>query len=79
MRVKMLKARRAAMLLQPRTRREKKTGVVLTTIRLNGEVEAASVDGWLCFWVAGREVRVGPLTPDQAEKLSEDLGYDAVA
>ncbi len=50
----------------------------VTDIRIRGNVEAATIDGYLCFWVAGREVRIGPLTPDQAEGLCEDLGYDAV-
>ena len=51
----------------------------LTRIRINSTVDVGTVDGWICFWVAGREVKIGPVTPDQAEKLSEDLGYDAVA
>ncbi|MCC6420797.1 MAG: hypothetical protein IT429_21390, partial [Gemmataceae bacterium] len=42
------------------------------------EVEVGARDGWLCFWLAGREVRVGPLTPEQAEKLAEDLAYEAL-
>ena len=45
----------------------------MTTVRLGSEVEVGARDGWLCFWLAGREVRVGPLTPDQAEKLAEHL------
>ena len=48
-------------------------------IRIGKNVEVATIDDHLCFWIEGREVRVGPLTPDQAEKLSEDLGYDAIA
>ena len=51
----------------------------LTDIRITRDVEVGSVDGYLRFWTAGREIRIGPLTPEQAEKLSEDLGYDAVA
>jgi hypothetical protein len=50
----------------------------ITEIRLTGGVDVAARDGWLCFWTAGREVRIGPLTADQAEKLSEDLGYEAL-
>ena len=53
-------------------------GVLVTRIRLDEQVEVGTIDGWLCFWTAGREFRVGPLSPEQAEKLSEDLGYDAV-
>lgn len=51
----------------------------VTEVRIRDNVEVASIDGYLCFWTAGREVRVGPLSPEQAEKLAEDLGYDAVA
>jgi hypothetical protein len=58
---------------------DKKTGCQVTSIRLNGEVEVGTRDGWLCFWLAGREVCIGPLTPEQAEKLAEDLGYEAVS
>ena len=58
---------------------EKKTGCQVTSVRLNGEVEVGTRDGWLCFWLAGREVRIGPLTPEQAEKLAEDLEYEAVS
>lgn len=51
----------------------------LTDIRISGDVEVGTLDGYLRFWVAGREIRIGPLTPEQAEKLADDLGYDAVA
>ena len=51
----------------------------LLDVRITGDVEVGTLDGYLRFWVAGREVRIGPLTPKQAEKLTEDLGYDAVA
>ena len=51
----------------------------VTDIKIRGNVEAATIDGHVCFWVAGRMVRIGPLTPEQAEGLCEDLGYDAVA
>ena len=50
-----------------------------TDIRLTPDVEVGTLDGYLCFWTQGREIRVGPLAPEQAEKLAEDLGYDAVA
>jgi hypothetical protein len=49
-----------------------------TTICITPVVDVGTIDGYLCFWTQGREVRIGPLTPDQAEKLAEDLGYDAV-
>ena len=52
--------------------------VIESVVRIDGEVEVGTREGWLCFWVAGREVRVGPLSADQAEKLAEDLEYDAV-
>ena len=61
------------------TRAVQETGCDVTRVRINGRVEVGTRDGWLCFWTAGREVRVGPLTPEQAAKLSEDLGYDALA
>jgi hypothetical protein len=51
----------------------------VTEIRITPGVEVGTEGGYLCFWVEGREVRVGPFTPDQAEKLAEDLGYEAVA
>jgi len=50
----------------------------VTEIRIRADVEVATIDGYICFWTAGREVRIGPVTPEQAEKLSDDLGYDAV-
>lgn len=50
----------------------------VTEIRIRKNVEVATIDGYLCFWVAGREVRIGPVSPEQAEALSDDLGYDAV-
>ncbi len=57
--------------------REKKTNCQVTRVRLGKKVEVAARDGWLHFWTAGQEVRVGPFTTEQAEKLSEDLGYEA--
>ena len=50
----------------------------VTDIRVSPAVEVGTIDGYLCFWTQGREIRIGPLTPDQAEKLAEDLGYEAV-
>ncbi|MBI1913400.1 MAG: hypothetical protein HYS12_01375 [Planctomycetes bacterium] len=49
-----------------------------TDIRITPEVDVGTIDGFLSFWTQGREIRIGPLTPEQAEKLAEDLGYDAV-
>lgn len=46
---------------------------VHTEVRIKPTVNVGAVGGWLRFWVAGREVRIGPLTAEQAEKLSEDL------
>jgi hypothetical protein len=57
---------------------EKKTRCQVTSVRISDEVEVGTRDRCLCFWVAGREVRIGPLTPEQAEKLAEDLEYEAV-
>ena len=51
----------------------------LTDVRITKNVEVGTLDGYLRFWVAGREVRIGPLSPEQAEKLADDLSYDAVA
>ncbi len=56
----------------------KTPGCRVTRIKINHRVDVGTIDGYLCFWTAGREIRIGPLTPEQAEKLSEDLGYDAV-
>jgi hypothetical protein len=76
MAVKVAEALRDRAALQTRDVRE--PGCDVTRVRINGRVEVGTRDGWLCFWTAGREVRVGPLTPEQAEKLSEDLTYDAL-
>jgi hypothetical protein len=56
----------------------KEPGWQTTSVPIDGRIEVGTEDGWLCFWTAGRELRIGPLTPEQAEKLAEDLGYDAV-
>jgi hypothetical protein len=61
-----------------RIRNVNEKGCASTVVRINRHVEVGTRDGYVCFWVAGREVRVGPLSAEQAEKLSEDLGYDAV-
>jgi hypothetical protein len=63
----------------PKCKVKADTNTDLTDIRITSDVEVGTLDGYLRFWTAGREIRIGPLTPDQAEKLSEDLGYDAVA
>ena len=76
MAVKLARALRDRAIIQTRTVQE--TACEVTRVRINGPVEVGTRDGWLCFWTAGREVRVGPLTPEQAEKLFEDLGYDAL-
>jgi hypothetical protein len=48
-------------------------------VRVGAAVEVATIDRCSHLWdAAGNEVRIGPLTAEQAEKLSEDLGYDAV-
>jgi hypothetical protein len=69
---------RARASIRVENRVEKKTGCHVTTVRIDDEVEVGTRDGCLCFWVAGREVRIGPFSPDQAEKLVEDLEYEAV-
>ncbi len=51
----------------------------VTHIYIGNKIEVAARDGWVFFWTAGREVRIGPLTPEQAEKLAEDLGYEALS
>lgn len=61
-----------------RTQMEFDNSTSATEVRIRSNVEVAVCDGFLCFWTDGREVRVGPLTPDQAEKLADDLGYAAV-
>jgi hypothetical protein len=70
------KALKAAAAVRVRNRQE--PGCRITRIHISDEVEVATRDGCLCFWVAGREVCIGPLTPVQAETLAEDLVYDAV-
>jgi hypothetical protein len=80
MKAKASKALQARAALRIRTAVDKKkSDAKVTTVRITDQVEVGVVEGWLCFWTAGQEVRVGPLTPDQAEKLGEDLGYEAVA
>jgi len=41
---------------------EKKTDCQVTCVRIDDAVEVGTRDGWVCFWVAGREVRIGPLS-----------------
>jgi hypothetical protein len=50
----------------------------VTDIRIRDSAEVATIDGYLHIWTSGREVKIGPLTAEQAEKLCEDLGYDAI-
>ncbi len=47
-------------------------------IHLHPGAEVTTEGGWLVAFDGTQEVRVGPLTPEQALKLSEDLGYVAV-
>lgn len=61
-----------------RTRMEFDNSTSATEVLIRPNVEVAVREGFLCFWTDGREVRVGPLTADQAEKLADDLGYAAV-
>jgi hypothetical protein len=79
MKSKNTKALQARTALRIRTVGKKEADVKVTTVRISEQVEVGTIDGWLCFWTAGHEVRIGPLTADQAEKLAEDLGYEAVA
>jgi hypothetical protein len=60
-------------------RTTKEAGGRLSTVKVTPDIEVAAADHCLCFWSAGREVRIGPLTPEQIEKLIEDLEYDLVA
>ena len=53
-------------------------GDQVTEVKIGPAVDVGVRDGYLCFWTAGREVRVGPLSPEQAELLCEDLGYESV-
>lgn len=55
----------------------KEEGCLVTSIRIDEHIDVRAEDRSLCFWCEGREVR-GPLSKEQCEKLSEDLGYDAV-
>ncbi len=54
-------------------------GVKVVRVALHPGADVCSEGGCIVIWGAGLEVRVGPLTPEQAEQLSDDLGYDAVA
>jgi hypothetical protein len=57
---------------------DEETDCRVTRVRINGRVDVGTLERWLVFWTAGREVHVGPLSRDQAEKLAEDLAYDSV-
>ena len=60
--------------------RQKKTSEGdVTQIRLTRQVTVAATEGFLTFWHNGQELRIGPLTSLQAERLSEDLAYEAMA
>jgi hypothetical protein len=54
-------------------------GTMLTVIGVTENVEVGVFDKWIHVWDGKREVRLGPLTADQAEQLSDDLGYEATA
>ncbi len=47
-------------------------------VHLHSVAEVTTEGGWLVILDGTQEVRAGPLTPGQALKLSEDLGYEAV-
>ena len=53
-------------------------GCRVTKIKISAAVDVGTRTGWICLWTDGREVRIGPLTPDQADKLSDDLAYEAI-
>lgn len=61
-----------------RIRFEKEEDWLTTHIGIDQNVEVASEEGYLCFWISGREVKLGPLSKEQAGKLAEDLAYEAV-
>jgi len=48
-------------------------------VELAPGVDVGTLDGRLWFSDGMREVVVGPLTPEQAEKLGEDLRYERLA
>ena len=73
------KSARVKAAIRVKTFLDEDTMTHVTDIRIGDNVEVATIDGCMCFWIEGREIRIGPLTPEQAEKLSEDLGYDAAA
>jgi len=50
----------------------------VTLIKLHAGVEVYEHDGFLISRDRVREVRVGPFTSEQAELISDDLGYLAV-
>ncbi len=47
-------------------------------VHLHPGAEVTAEGGWLVLFDQAQEVRVGPLTSEDAGKLSEDLGYDAL-
>jgi hypothetical protein len=52
----------------------------VTRIEISEHVGIATEDRWIHLWdTHGREVRIRPLTVEQAEALAEDLGYDSLA
>jgi hypothetical protein len=65
--------------LRVRTRMHEEDKTLVTRVRLSAEVQVAVIDGCISLWTAGREVRIGPLTTEQAQQLCEDLGYEAVS
>ncbi len=50
-------------------------GETVTTVELDETVEVAADGGYLRLWEAGKEIRLGPLTAEQAATLADDLGY----
>ncbi len=50
----------------------------VTRIHLHEGAEVTTEGGWLVAFDGVQEVRVGPLTPEQAEKLADDLAYEAI-
>jgi hypothetical protein len=53
--------------------------VLVTTVEINEHVGLTTEDRYIHVSGGGREMRIGPLSVEQAEGLCEDLGYDGLA
>ena len=52
-------------------------GADVTDVHISPLVEISIDDGWLELFVAGRAVRIGPLSVEQLEKIGEEAEVEA--